>query len=133
MANKNNKVEPQGEENPEKVKDNLNEPEDPAVEKTPPEPEPQPKKEKPAEGTGGFCVYLGPSIHGAILSGTIFSTDKKTTLANSERILKDYPLIADLIVPGDILPESRIKVKTPGNLLYMNYNKLVGILKTGGK
>lgn len=38
--------------------------------------------------------------------------------------LERYPLIASLIVTGDTLPEDRIKVKTAGNLLNVNYKKL---------
>ena len=83
----------------------------------------------PKEAKGGFCVYLGPSIQGVIISGTVYSTDRKTSIAEMGSVLKRYPLVASLLVSGDVLPESRIKVKTPGNLLYANYNKLVGTLK----
>jgi|GEM_PF-346745 len=86
--------------------------------------------EKTAEEKGGFCVYLGPSIHGVILGGTVFGADKKATLAEIESTVKAYPLVAALIAPGDTLPESRIKVKTPGNLLYENYRKLAGRITT---
>ena len=34
------------------------------------------------------------------------------------------PLIAQLVVDGETLPVDRIKVKTPGNLLYVTYHKL---------
>ena len=88
-----------------------------------------PEPRKPSKSKGGFCVYLGPSIQGVITNGTVYSADRKTTIAEIESILKDYPLVADLIVPGDVLPESRVKIKTPGNLLYVNYSKLAGKLK----
>lgn len=86
--------------------------------------------ESTAEGNGGFCVYLGPSIHGVILRGTVFGGDKKSTLAELDSAIKAQPLIAALIVPGDALSESLIKVKAPGNLLYENYRKLAGRITT---
>jgi len=87
------------------------------------------KKAKPVE-KGGFCVYLGPSIQGVIVSGTVFSNDKKATLKELQSVIEKYPLVADLIVLGKNLPECRIKVKTSGNFLYVNYNKLAGQLKS---
>ena len=84
---------------------------------------------KPAGKAGGFCVYLGPSIQGVIVTGTVFSGGKDATLAKISRILKDYPMVASLIVPGGALPESRMKAKTPGNLLYENYRRLAGAIK----
>ena len=96
----------------------------------PPEAKQHKDPPKPAKEESGFCVYLGPSIHATILSGTIFSKNKADTLKELESILVDYPLIADLIVPGDALPESRIKVMTPGNLLNVKYGKLVSAIKS---
>ena len=75
--------------------------------------------------TAGFCVYLGPSIMGVIQSGTIYSGTKNEVLTSIASAVEKYPLIASLIVSNDTLPEDRIKVKTPGNLLYVNYHKLV--------
>lgn len=91
------------------------------------------KQENPAQKEDGICVYLGPTIHGAIIKGAVFDVNKKTALEQNKGIIEKYPLIAQLIVPGEILPEARIKVKTPGNLLNTNYNKLVGAIKQGGK
>ena len=42
-------------------------------------------------------------------------------------VIEKHPLVATLIVSGNTLPVDRIKVKTPGNLLYVNYRKLAGI------
>ena len=79
---------------------------------------------KPAGNTGGFCVYLGPSIHGIIQSGTIFNETKARAVDSLTAAIQKYPLIPSLIVTGETLAEDRIKVKTPDNLLYVNYNKL---------
>lgn len=87
-----------------------------------------------SEEACGFCVYLGPSILGVISCGTVYNAGKNATLTNIADIVKKYPLVADLIVSGDKLPESRVKVKTPGNLLYVNSRKLAeGLRKQGGK
>ena len=82
------------------------------------------EEDQPAEESSGLCVYLGPSIRGVILQGTVYPGGRKATLSRIADILKNYPIVADLIVPGDILPTARIQIKTPGNLLYANYSKL---------
>lgn len=79
---------------------------------------------EPAGNTDGFCVYLGPNIHGVIQAGTIYSGMKEQAIASLSSAIEKYPLIAALIVPGETLAEDRIKVKTPGNLLHVNYKKL---------
>ena len=96
-----------------------------------PEPPAKPKDKptKPAEKPGGFYVYLGPSIHGVIVSGTEFDTNRNSALDELNSAIKRFPLVANLIVPRGALPESRIKIKTPGNLLYENYNRFVRELK----
>ena len=79
--------------------------------------------QKPAAEVG-FCVYIGPTIAGVIQSGTIFRGTKKEVLKSVANTTERYPLVASLIVTGDTLAQDRIKVKTPGNLLYVNYHKL---------
>lgn len=81
-----------------------------------------PKQNPSAEG--GFCVYLGPTIVGVIQNGTVIHGSREEALASVSGAIKKYPLIATLIVAGDTLAEDRIKVKTPGNWLYVNYHKL---------
>ncbi|MCD8199808.1 MAG: hypothetical protein LUD25_02470 [Coriobacteriaceae bacterium] len=71
-----------------------------------------------------FCVYIGPTIYGVIQEATIFREDRKTVLKNLASVIEERPKIATLIVSGESLAEARIKVKTPGNLLYVNYHKL---------
>ena len=72
----------------------------------------------------GFCVYLGPSIRGVIQSGTIYRGDKAAVLKELAPALERHPLIASLVVTNDTLAVDRIKVKTAGNLLNVNYRKL---------
>lgn len=72
----------------------------------------------------GFCVYLGPSIIGVIQNGTVFNGSKEEVLSSLKSATEKYPMIASLIVTDKTLSEDRVKVKTPGNLLYVNYHKL---------
>lgn len=89
--------------------------------------EPKQKKNTTKKSDGkpvGFCVYLGPSIRGVIQSGTVYRGDKSAVLKKLALALKLHPLIASLVVTSDTLPVDRIKVKTAGNLLNVNYKKL---------
>ena len=81
---------------------------------------------KPAAEVG-FSVYIGPTLAGAIQSGTIIRGTRKEALSQMAPVIEKHPLVATLIVSGNTLPVDRIKVKTPGNLLYVNYCKLAGI------
>lgn len=81
-------------------------------------------EKKPDGNAAGFCVYLGPTILGVIQSGTIYPGDREKALAAIAPAVERYPTIAHLVVTGDTLPEDRIKVKTPGNLLYVHYRQL---------
>ena len=89
---------------------------------------PKTAKKKPAApkkvaDTGGFCVYLGPTMMGVIQRGTIYRGGRKEVLDSPA------PVIASLVVSDETLPADRIKVKTPGNLLYVNYHKLAKGMK----
>ena len=86
---------------------------------------PKTAKKKPAApkkvaDTGGFCVYLGP---------TIYRGGRKEVLDFLAPVIEQHPLIASLVVSDETLPADRIKVKTPGNLLYVNYHKLAKGMK----
>lgn len=83
-----------------------------------------PVKKTAAKKADGFCVYIGPTIIGVIQSGTVYRGTKSEVLASIAPVIERYPLVTALIVSQDTLPVDRIKVKTPGNLLYMHYNKL---------
>ena len=81
-------------------------------------------KGKAGAKSAGFCMYIGPSIVGTIQQARILYGDKQDALAQISAAVEKYPLIATLVIPGDQVSEARIKVKTPGNLLYVNYHKL---------
>ena len=83
-------------------------------------------EKRPVKSNAGFCVYLGPTIPNKIQSGAIFRGSKAKVLSGLKSVVEEHPLVASLIVTGETLPEDRIKVKTPGNLLYVNYRKLAG-------
>ncbi len=83
-----------------------------------------PNKQKPAGAASGFCVYLGPTIMGVIQTGAIYHGTKPDVLKSIESAASQYPRISTLIVDGETLAVDRMKVKTPGNLLYVNYRKL---------
>ena len=79
---------------------------------------------KPAESIGGFCVYIGPSIRGVIQAGTVYGMTKEQAISKLAPSIEKHPLIRELIVPGDVLAVDRVKVKTKGNLLNVQYEKL---------
>lgn len=79
--------------------------------------EPQTAKEE-------FCVYLGPSIVGVIQRGCVYPGSKADALKVAALAVEKYPLIARLIVTNENLAESRIKIRTPGNLLNEAYRQL---------
>lgn len=79
---------------------------------------------KPAEKSAGFCVYIGPTIPGVIQSGHVFNGSRAKVLKEIGPIMEQRPLVASLLVDGLTLAVDRIKVKTPGNLLFVNYKKL---------
>ena len=73
-----------------------------------------------AKKSAGFSAYIGPSIPGVIQTMTIYPVGRDEALKLPELALAigKKPGIADLVVDGQTLPEDRIKVKTPGELLY---------------
>lgn len=81
-------------------------------------------KKKAGVNDAGFCVYIGPTIIGVIQTGTVYNGKKADVLKSIAPAVEKHPLIASLVVSGKTLPEDRIKVKTPGNLLFVNYKKL---------
>lgn len=74
----------------------------------------------------GFYCYIGPSIPGLIQAGKIFRGTRDDALAAAAGAIKAQPLVKTLIVSGDTLPVDRLKVKTPGNALYVNYKRIAG-------
>lgn len=83
-------------------------------------------EEKNIGETGNFCVYIGPSIRGVIQSGTIYPGALEKTKEFLAPSIQKYPLIAKLLSTDKTIAEDRIKVKTAGNLLNVNFKKLAG-------
>lgn len=78
------------------------------------------------ETNAGFYCYVGPSIMGVIQHGTIYMGSRRKAMAEAAEAIEKNPVIKTLIVSGDRLPEVRVKVKTPGNALYKNYQRAAG-------
>ena len=74
----------------------------------------------------GFYIYIGPNIKGLIQTGTIYRGTREDAHKAAAAAIEKHPLVKTLIVSGDALPEARLKVKVPGNVLYANYKKLAG-------
>ena len=63
---------------------------------------PKTAKKKPAApkkvaDTGGFCVYLGPTMMGVIQRGTIYRGGRKEVLDSLAPVIEQHPLIASLV------------------------------------
>lgn len=86
----------------------------------------EPAKQTAAENTSGFYCYIGPNLKKLIQTGTIYRGTREEAFTRAAEAIKAQPLVKTLIVSGDALPSARIKVKTPGNILYANYRKLAG-------
>ncbi len=84
------------------------------------------KKSRAGTCESGFYIYIGPNIKKYIQTGTIYRGTRANALKQAAAAIEAHPLVRNLIVSGDALPEARIKVKTPGNVLYANYRKLAG-------
>ncbi len=84
------------------------------------------KKSRAGTCESGFYIYIGPNIKKYIQTGTIYRGTRANALKQAAAAIAAHPLVKNLIVSGDALPEARIKVKTPGNTLYANYRKLAG-------
>ncbi len=72
-----------------------------------------------------FCVYIGPSIRGALLFGAVLPGNRTAVLKNLEPTLEKYPNIKPLIIPGDRLPEALRDVKKPGTALHTLASKVL--------
>lgn len=83
-------------------------------------------KKLPETCAAGFYCYIGPGITGLIQHGAIYRGTRQAALSAAARAIKQQPLVKTLIVPGDKLPEARLKVKSPGSALYQNYRRVAG-------
>lgn len=79
---------------------------------------------KPVGCAAGFYCYIGPNIAGLLRTGTIFKGTRDDAYAAAAAAIEKQPLVKSLIVPGDTMPEDRLKVKTPGNALYESYKRI---------
>lgn len=82
------------------------------------------KMEKPELNESGFYMYIGPNLKGLMETGTILRGTKEEALVKAAQAIEAKPLVKTLIVPGDKLPEARLKVKKPGNRLFEAYKEL---------
>ena len=73
----------------------------------------------------GYCVYIGPSIRGVVQFGSIHKGSLEAVQKKLASGIEKFPLIAALIVPGEALPEARVRVKTPGTALHDINHRLV--------
>lgn len=78
----------------------------------------------------GFCCYIGPNLKGLLQTGTVFRGTREEAYASAAKVIEAHPEVKSLIISGNALPAARIRVKTPGNILYANFHKLA---KKGGK
>lgn len=74
----------------------------------------------------GFYIYIGPNIKGLIQTGSIYRGDRENAYKMAAAAIEKHPKVKTLIVAGDALPEARLKIKTPGNVLYANCKELAG-------
>ncbi|MBR2131398.1 MAG: hypothetical protein IJ955_02475 [Oscillospiraceae bacterium] len=74
----------------------------------------------------GIYCYIGPSIRGLIQHGAIFRGSRTRAMEAAKAAIEQQPLVKTLIVSGDSLPSARLKIKTPGNALYQNYQCIAG-------
>lgn len=78
------------------------------------------------DGKSGIYMYIGPNIKGLIQTGTIYRGTREDAFSKAGQAIAKHPLVKSLIVSGEALPLARIRVRTPGNVLYTNYQKLAG-------
>lgn len=70
-------------------------------------------------------MYIGPSIRGLVNYGRIFTGSVEDAKAELGDAVAKHPLIAALIIPGEYLPEAKIRIKTAGTALNAQYTKLI--------
>ena len=70
-----------------------------------------------------YC-YIGPNLAGLMQSGKVFRGTRAEVLKEAAEAIEKYPLVKTMIVSGEELALSRMKVKTPGNALYKNYQRI---------
>lgn len=89
---------------------------------------PSRKKAQPKKSAKPFCVYLGPSIRGVIQKGAIYPGEKITVLSQLQGTIEKYPQIKYLVTTHESVATDRLKLKTPGNLLFEKNKQLISSL-----
>ena len=75
--------------------------------------------------TDKVYVYIGPSIRGLIMSGSIFRGTRRKVVSMLSVVLEKYPKVERLLVPSEELAEARKKIKIEGNSLSNAYRTLL--------
>lgn len=81
--------------------------------------------------TDKVYVYIGPSIRGLIMSGSIFRGTRRKVVSMLSVVLEKYPKVERLLVPSEELAEARKKIKIEGNSLSNAYRTLLSDNKKG--
>lgn len=76
------------------------------------------------QNPSGIYCYIGPNLAGLMQSGKVFRGTRAEVLKEAAEAIEKYPLVKTMIVSGEELAFSRMKVKTPGNALYKNYQRI---------
>lgn len=97
-----------------------------AVEQASEKPVTEQTSRKSGGNASGIYCYIGPTIRGLIQHGKVFRGSKAEALEAAEKAIEKQPLVKTLIVSGDALPMARLNVKTPGNALHQNYQRIAG-------
>lgn len=74
-------------------------------------------------------IYLGPSIRGVIITGSIYTGDRKQVLEKLKPAIEMYPKIEKLVVADNEIAAAKEKIRTSGNSLYAAYNALLTATK----
>ena len=74
-------------------------------------------------------IYLGPSIRGVIITGSIYTGDRKQVLDKLKPAIEMYPKIERLVVADNEIAAAKEKIRTSGNSLYAAYNALLTATK----
>lgn len=85
----------------------------------------KPKRAEATAAGAGFFMYIGPTIRGLIQSNTIYIGTRAEALKAAAAAIEHAPLVETLIVPGETLAADRIKLKTPGTAVYLNYRRVL--------
>ena len=78
-----------------------------------------------------YCVYLGPSIRGAVQNGAIIQGTRDEAVTQLTAVIRRYPAVKNLLVPDEELAAARVNIKKPGTALHEYHRRLSAALKSG--